>query len=174
MNQSVPATLEGRRHYAVVFVVSFLVWLLLVGTLKPDELLAGLTVSTAVTLLFAPRFTIFTGLRLSPRLPLHILAYLGDFFVALVRANLELASRILRPSLPINPAFVEIRTGLRSPLGRMLLANTITLTPGTLTVDVDGDRLLIHWVYCPPGTDMQQATEQIAASFEAHLSRFLL
>ncbi len=173
MNQYLRTAAEGRQHYVVVFAISFLVWLLLVGTLRPDELAAGLVVSAAVTVLFAPRFEIFTGLRLSWGLPLYILSYLGDFFVALVRANLDLAARILSPSLPINPAFVEIRTGLKSPLGRMLLANTITLTPGTLTVDVDDDRLLIHWVYCPPGMDLQKATEHIAASFEAHLSRFL-
>lgn len=174
MNHYASDMADSRHRYAVVFVVSFLLWLLLVGTLQVEELIAGLAVSAAVSALFAPRFEIFSGLRLSPRLPLDVLAYLGDFLVALVRANLELARRILSPSLPINPAFVEIRTGLKSPLGRMLLANTITLTPGTLTVDVEDDRLLVHWVYCPPGTDILQATEQIATSFEEHLSRFLL
>jgi multicomponent Na+:H+ antiporter subunit E len=80
----------------------------------------------------------------------------------------------LSPSLPIRPAMVEVRTALKSPLGKMLLANTITLTPGTLTVDVIDDRLLIHWVYCPEGMNTAQATEQIAARFEKYLSRFLL
>ena len=51
---------------------------------------------------------------------------------------------------------------------------TITLTPGTLTVDVVDNRLLVHWVYRPPGTDIQQATEKIASTFERHLSRFLI
>ena len=91
-----------------------------------------------------------------------------------MRANLDLAARVLAPSLPINPALVEINTELKSPLGKLLLANTITLTPGTLTVDVVDNRLLVHWVYRPPGTDIQQATEKIAATFERHLSRFLI
>ena len=69
---------------------------------------------------------------------------------------------------------MEIDTKLQSPLGKLLLANTITLTPGTLTVEVTDNRLLVHWVYCPPGTDMRQATEKIAATFEKHLSRFLI
>jgi len=56
----------------------------------------------------------------------------------------------------------------------MLLANTITLTPGTLTVDVIGDRLLIHWVYCPEGVHTGEACELIAARFEKYLGRFLL
>jgi multicomponent Na+:H+ antiporter subunit E len=147
---------------------------MLTGSLDIQELAAGSVVSLAVTLLFGARFTILTGFRFSWLAPWYILMYLGHFFVALVRANLDLAARVLSPSLPINPALIEIRTGLRSPLGRLLLANTITLTPGTLTVDVEDDRLLVHWVYCPPGTDLQQATAKISAAFERHLSRFLI
>ena len=174
MNPSVSDAPVTRQHYLMVFFISYLLWMLLVGTLARDELLLGALVSLAVTLLFAHRFTIFTGFRFSWMAPLYILSYLGHFFIALVRANLDLAGRVLSPSLPINPALVEIRTGLTSPLGRLLLANTITLTPGTLTVDVVDNRLLVHWVYCPPGTDMQQATETIASTFERNLSRFLL
>ena len=174
MDDSAASAAVSWRHYALVFLVSLLLWLLLVGNLNRDELVAGAFVSLMVTLLFGARFTIFTGFRFSWLAPLYILIYLGNFFVALVRANLDLAARVLTPSLPINPALVEINTQLKSPLGKLLLANTITLTPGTLTVDVIDDRLLVHWVYCPPGTDLQQATDRIAASFEKHLSRFLI
>lgn len=163
-----------QPHYLLIFTTSFIVWLLLAGSLHLSELVAGFLVAGLITLLFAERLTIFSGFRFSVKAPVYIVTYLGHFLVALVRANLDLARRVLSPSLPINPALVEIETGLQSPLGRLLLANTITLTPGTLTVDVEDDRLLVHWVYCPPGTDMQQATEQIAATFEKHLSRFLL
>jgi multicomponent Na+:H+ antiporter subunit E len=95
------------------------------------------------------------------------------FFRALVVANFDVARRVVSPSLPIRPAVVEVRTGLRSALGRMLLANSITLTPGTLTIDVEGDRLLVHWIDCPPGTDLAQATNAIAAGFERHIKGFL-
>ncbi len=174
MSHSTSSRNFGLQHYALVFFVSFTLWLLLTGTLAGDELVLGASIAALVTLLFSSRLAIFTGFRFSWKAPLYILSYLGNFFVALVRANLDLARRVLSPSLPINPALVEIRTGLTSPLGKLLLANTITLTPGTLTIDVVDDRLLVHWVYCPPGTDVQQATEKIAASFEQHLARFLL
>jgi multicomponent Na+:H+ antiporter subunit E len=174
MDDSAASAAVSRSHYALVFFVSLLLWVLLTGTLNRDELVAGAMVSLTVTVLFGARFTIFTGFRFSWLAPVYILTYLGYFFVALVRANLDLAARVLAPSLPINPALVEINTQLKSPLGKLLLANTITLTPGTLTVDVVEDKLLVHWVYCPPGTDMQQATETIAATFEKHLSRFLI
>lgn len=162
------------RHHALVFSVCLSLWLLLAGSVDSQEVIAGIVVAAAITLLFSSRLTILAGFRFSLLAPLHIAGYLGTFLVALVRANLDLAGRVIAPSLPIKPAMVEVRTGLRSPLGRLLLANTITLTPGTLTVDLVDDRLQVHWVYCPPGTDMQQATEQIAASFEKRLSRFLI
>lgn len=164
----------GAPHYLFVFLVSLLLWLLLAGSLNLQEVLAGVVVAAMVTLLFGPRFSIFTGFRFSWLAPVYILHYLGDFFLALIVANVELAGRILTPSLPIRPEMVELDTKLKSPLGRMLLANTITLTPGTLTVDVEGDKLQVHWVYCPPGTDTEQATALIAASIEKRLARFLL
>jgi multicomponent Na+:H+ antiporter subunit E len=162
------------QHYALVATVSMVLWLLLTGSFDTQEIITGAVVSVLVTVLFGARFTVFTGFRFSWLVPLYILSYLAHFIVALVRANFDLARRVLSPSLPIRPEMVEVRTGLKSPLGKMLLANTITLTPGTLTVDVIGDRLLIHWVYCPEGMTTAQATGQIAARFEKYLSRFLL
>jgi multicomponent Na+:H+ antiporter subunit E len=149
-------------------------WLLLTGSFDAQEIIAGAVVSVLVTILFGARFTIFTGFRFSWLAPLYILSYLASFLVALVRANFDLARRVLAPSLPIRPAMVEVTTNLKSPLGKMLLANTITLTPGTLTVDVIGDRLLVHCVNCPEGMSTEQATAQIAARFEKYLGRFLL
>ena len=173
MDSPVTTPVVSRSHFIFVFFVSWGLWLLLAGSLHRQELILGAFVSLVVTLLFGSRFTIFTGFRFSWMAPVYILQYLGDFMIALVKANFELARRVLTPSLPIRPEMVEVRTRLQSPLGRMLLANTITLTPGTLTVDVEDDLLLVHWVYCPPGTDIQQATDAIAGSFERRLGRFL-
>jgi multicomponent Na+:H+ antiporter subunit E len=116
---------------------------------------------------------ILAGVRLTPAAPYHLVRYLGYFVAALVRANLDMARRVLSPSLPIRPAVVEVRTGLQSSLGKLLLANSITLTPGTLSVDVRDDRILVHWVDCAPGTDLEAATRAIAASFEHHIRGFL-
>jgi multicomponent Na+:H+ antiporter subunit E len=162
------------QHYVFVAGISMTLWLLLTGSFDAQEIIAGAVVSVLVTILFGARFTIFTGFRFSWLAPLYILSYLASFLVALVRANFDLARRVLAPSLPIRPAMVEVTTNLKSPLGKMLLANTITLTPGTLTVDVIGDRLLVHCVNCPEGMSTEQATAQIAARFEKYLGRFLL
>lgn len=162
------------QHYALVAGACMLLWVLLTGSLDRQELIAGAVVSFLVTALFTSRLVIFTGFRFSWLAPVYILSYLGNFLVALVLANFDLAVRVLSPSLPIRPEMVEVKTVLKSPLAKLMLANTITLTPGTLTVDLIEDRLQVHWVNCPPGTTSQSATEQIVANFEKHIGRFLI
>ncbi len=161
------------RHYLLVFLSVYLLWLLLAPHLDGPELLVGAIAALVVTLASAPYAGLFSALRLTPTAPLHLLGYLGYFFTALIRANLDVARRVLSPALPIRPAMVEVRTSLASPLGRMLLANSITLTPGTLSVDIDDDRILVHWIDCAPGTDLETATRQIAEGFERHIRGFL-
>jgi multicomponent Na+:H+ antiporter subunit E len=151
-----------------------LLWLLLTGSFDLQEIGAGILVAVAVVLLSISRSTIIGGVRLTRSAPRHIIGYLAVFFVALVKANVDVARRVLMPSLPIHPGVVRVRTALRSDLGKLLLANSITLTPGTLTVEVDEDQLLIHWINCPPNVDMVEATRLIAADFEKHLQGFVI
>lgn len=159
--------------YALVFAACLLVWLLLSSSLDPVELGSGVLAAAVVTLLTGKRAAIFSGLSVGPAALLGMLRYLGAFSVALVKANIDLAARVLNPALPIRPVVVEVETRLKSRLGRLLLANSITLTPGTLSIDYVGDRLLVHWVYCPPGSDINSATREIVVGFEEHLMEFL-
>ncbi|RLD53127.1 MAG: Na+/H+ antiporter subunit E, partial [Bacteroidetes bacterium] len=69
------------------------------------------------------------------------------------------------PKLPINPGIVEFESKLSSPFAKMLLANSITLTPGTLTVDIIDNKFFIHWLYVT-GTDEETAYREIAKQFE--------
>ncbi len=160
-------------HRILIFVVFLLLWLTLVGSFDTQEMLAGLMVALLVSVISRPHLAIFSAVRLTPAAPLYLIKYLGNFFVALIASNLDMARRVLSPSLPIRPGVVEVRTSLRSPLGRLLLANSITLTPGTLSVDIRGERILVHWVDCDPNVDTESATRTIAAAFERHISGFL-
>ena len=76
--------------------------------------------------------------------------------------------RVISPSLPINPGIVEVKTKLKTGIGRLALANSITLTPGTLTVDIKEDSLFIHWIDVT-STDIEGATKNIVANFEKYL-----
>ena len=173
MEQSSSELRPSTGHYVLTYGVLVLLGLLLAGSLRLDEVIAALVVGGIVTALMVPRMSIMAGVRLSPGAPVSLVTYLGVFFVALIKANLDVARRVLSPSLPIRPAVVEIRTGLKSPLGKLLLANSITLTPGTLSVDVKDDRILVHWIDCAPGVDIDSATRAIAESFERHIRGFL-
>jgi multicomponent Na+:H+ antiporter subunit E len=72
--------------------------------------------------------------------------------------------------IDISPGIVEIRTKLKTPVGRLALANSIALTPGSLVVDIDKDRLFIHWLDVTT-TDPDEAARQIAGPFEERLEK---
>jgi len=164
---------QQLQHRIFAFLITFVFWLLLVGSLDRQELIAGLLVAAAATAMTVGHAPILAGIRATPYAPLAFLMYLGALLLALLRANLDMARRVLTPALPIRPAMVQINTSLRSDLGRLVLANSITLTPGTLSVDVEDDALTVHWIDCPPDTDIESATQTIAGNFERHLRGFL-
>ena len=163
-----------QRRFVVATVMLFIVWLLLVGTLNFSEIFVGFFVVVFTVWLSSSHLSFLDDIKFNWATPLFLLRYLGVFLLALLHANIDMARRVLSPSLPINPAMVEVETQLKSPLGKLILANSITLTPGTLTVDVVGERLLVHWVDSSPGRDLEHATHAIAESFERHLRELFL
>ncbi len=162
-----------QRRFVVATVMLFIVWLLLVGTLNFSEIFVGFFVVIFTAWLSSSHLSFLDDIKFNWATPLFMLRYLGVFLLALLHANIDMARRVLSPSLPINPAMVEVETQLKSSLGKLILANSITLTPGTLTVDVVGERLLVHWVDSSPGRDLEHATHAIAESFERHLREFI-
>jgi len=161
-----------------LFVVSFVLWWLMSwpydfrsGRLDLQALIAGAVVSLAASLLFVEVFTKSPGKFFNPRRWLWGLLYIPVFLWAMLRANLDVLYRIIHPRLPIRPGIVKVRTTLKSESGRTALANSITLTPGTMSVDITADGYLyIHciWVY---DTDLEKATARIVAPFERILAR---
>jgi len=161
------------HHHLFLFATMLLLWILLTGSLALDELIAGVIVAAVVSMISAPYITIFDGIRYTPTAIISLLTYLGYFFIALIKANFDMARRVLSPSLPISPELLEIETKLESRLGQMLLANSITLTPGTLAVELRHNKILVHWIAAPEGISLEQATQDIATGFEKHISGFL-
>ncbi len=156
------------RNIAVLFATLMLFWLMLVNSLAPDTLLIGAVVSLIVALVYRDGLSFFTEFRWTPRAFLAGILYYGYFFRELVRSNLRLARIVVVPELPIDPGIVKIRTGLKSRMGRLMLANSITLTPGTLTVEVEDEWLYVHCVTVG-AVDIEGATREIAAGFEQYL-----
>ena len=92
---------------------------------------------------------------LNPARWFKFLAYLGPFFVAMAKANIHVAKLVFTGK--INPAIVKISPGLKNKLSLTMLANSITLTPGTLTVDVDekNNDLYVHWIDITPEAEKE-------------------
>ena len=90
------------------------------------------------------------------------------FFWALIVANVRVAYSVLAPQSQMRPGIVAIPLDIESDLEIALLANMITLTPGTLVVDIKGDSLFVHWINVR-AQDPEEATRAIASRFEKHL-----
>lgn len=151
-----------------LFAILFVFWLLLNGALSPAVLATGAVAAGAIALLSGAAQSFLTGYRLVPRSLTATLVFAGFFVKELVKANLQIARIVLSPSLPVQPAIVRVRTTLKEPVARLLLANSITLTPGTLSVEIQGEWLYVHWVVAET-TDAEAATQTIVKGFERYL-----
>jgi multicomponent Na+:H+ antiporter subunit E len=125
-------------------------------------------ISAAIALAFAAFSRVYSVIRWSPRVIFYYLLYLGVFLIELTKANINVMRLVFSPRIRIEPGIVEIKTELKSPIGRLALANSITLTPGTLVVDIREDSLFIHWINVS-ATDPVGATKEISARFEKYL-----
>jgi multicomponent Na+:H+ antiporter subunit E len=124
----------------------FVVWLLWSGHYTFDStllLILGI-VSCAATSVIAVRM----GIADPEGHPIHLLGrallYSPWLLWAIVKANIDVTRRILHPELPISPTLIRINATQKSALGQVVYANSITLTPGTVSVDIEEDVITVH------------------------------
>jgi len=157
----------ARRIAGIVLLFAF--WLLLTMEFSPGYLIAGALLSAFVGYVTSGIFSL--GYKvMDPRRWLWFLLYVPYFGFYCVKANLDVAYRVLHPDRPIRPGIVKVKTELKSDVGRTVLANSITLTPGTLTIDIVGDDLYVHWINVTT-KDVEEETEAIVKRFEGLLKR---
>jgi multicomponent Na+:H+ antiporter subunit E len=159
--------------FLITTVVAYVVYLLLTigsGTVllwSTPELITGAVLAVIVGAVVRNRF-IGKDLRmLNPMRWVTFLGYLFPFFFAMARANIDVAYRVITGR--INPAIVKINPKLKNDMSLTFLANSITLTPGTLSVDVDQktNELYVHWINIDPEVlkDMPRDYHPICGSF---------
>ena len=134
------------------FIVSYIFWMLLTWSFAPQELIAGAIVSLGVAL-FSARFFIHdhSFWMLNPIRILKALYFsLVTFIIELVKANVDMAKRCFGGCKNVNPGIVKIPVDLESDYAQNILANAITLTPGTMTMEITEEEgqlyYYIHWV----------------------------
>jgi len=155
----------------ICFVLAFITWLILTWSLDIQVVIVGLIASGGIAVLFQKILPREYRVLISPVRIFWLLVYVPVFFYYMLKANLDVVYRALHPKMPIKPGIVKIKTTLKTESGITALANSITLTPGTLTVDLTDDGFLyVHWINVK-SDDIEQATEHIAKRFEWFLQR---
>lgn len=131
------------KHALALFGLLMGTWLLLSGHYEPTLIGYGVLCSAGVVALSAR-----LGILDEEGVPIHLawraLRYLPWLFGQIVRSNWAVARVILDPRLPIRPRLLQLEAGPQTVVGQVVLANSITLTPGTITLDVRDGRLLVH------------------------------
>ena len=131
-------------HISSLFISLAILWLLLSGHYTPLLLSLGLLSILLVTLI---------SLRMNllpydqPETFFRFIKYIPYSFwllIEILKSNIDVCKRILDPRLPISPRWVTIRSSQFSELGKIIYANSITLTPGTISIDVEGDNIEVH------------------------------
>lgn len=142
-----------------------MVWIGFTNTFNIQELLVGVFLTALISFLGIRLFTCCDLSLLHPVKLFNILKFIVVFTIALLKSNLDVARRVLSPSLPINPGIVKFKTKLTKNFAKMVLANSITLTPGTLTIDIVDDTFYVHWIDTLT-TNPEEAYKEIAEQFE--------
>ena len=136
------------------------VWVGLTNSLDPQELIVGVIASLGVAYFFGGKEPFHLGAT-----AIKYVKFTPVFIKALIQSNLEVARIVLTPSLPVNPGIVKLKTTLDNDYDKLLLANAITLTPGTITLDLDGEDIYIH-ILDLKTTDKATLQKEIIEAFE--------
>lgn len=161
-----------KKSHIILFILALLVWLFLTWPPDPQHLIIGIFVCSFVSFMTGDMFV-----RKPYRFKQYMryvwfLYYIPVFVWECIKANIDVAYRVAHPDLPINPGIVKVKTALKSDTALTFLANSITLTPGTMSVDIDEENgfLYIHWIDVKD-KDIKKATEIIVKTFEDILRR---
>ena len=167
--------MKVERRWRIVRVIMttitmFAVWLLFTASFTPFSLIAGFLGALVVGLLTYDLFIAHYEPRLRSFLPnpLYLVIFLGVLVFFLYQSSWIMLRAVI--SGKANPRIVHFRTRLKSDLARMVLANAITLTPGTITLDLNDDHLTVHWFFSTT-SHAKAAGEQVKGRMEKYLRR---
>ncbi len=154
----------------IQFAVLFILWLLLTWSLDWQDIAVGLIFSLITVLLLSDIFLQKATRLVNPIRIFWFIIYIPYLLWEIIKANFDVAYRVLHPALPIHPGIVKVKTTLKTDMGQTFLANSITLTPGTLTVDIIDDHLYVHWINVKTD-DPEKQTKIIVDRFEKIIRR---
>lgn len=162
-----------------LFLLAFLTWYVLTWpfdfaerTMDWQSIIVGIIASLAVAFLFKEAFAKRHYIFYDVKRYFWLFLYFFVFLYYMIMANLDVMYRVVHPAMPIKPGIVKVKTRLRTHTAMTFLCNCITLTPGTLSVDLDLDagEIWVHWINVR-AKDVEGATENIVRRFENMLGK---
>ena len=154
------------RTISLFFVLSCF-WLLLSGIFKPFLLISGF-ILTLFVVLFARRIELIDH----EGHPIHnafkaVFVYWPWLLKEIVKSALLVSKIIINPKLPISPSILHVKASQKTDLGRTIFANSITLTPGTISVEVETDKIEVHALTENGGRELEEGSmNQRVVDFE--------
>lgn len=156
-------------RFLSLFGISFAFYLILGDPTYWFDLVTGTAVGLIVAFTLSHvTFSTAPTFPTSPMRLLRLVVYVPYLIVEIIKANILISLVILRPAMPINPRMTRVNTRVRSGLPLLALANSITLTPGTLTVRANDQRLLVHTLIDDAREDLFDGGLERAIRFVFH------
>ena len=166
----VNSRVRPAASFISLWVLLTFIWFAMNSSLALESIATGSVLSAALAFIFVRTTNVWQDFCFSPIRIYHFVRYTCVFAIELVRSNINMMRYVYSPRINIKPGVVKITTRLKSPLGRLALANSIALTPGSLVVDMAGDTMYVHWLDVQT-TDPEEAARILAGPFEKHLEK---
>ncbi len=152
------------------FIILLIFWLLITFSLSPENIIVGAAASLITTIFFGKYFVKDLYKLFQPRRYFWLIIYLFIFIWEVLKANFDVAYRVIHPAMPIKPGIVRVPLDVKSEIARTMLANSITMTPGTITVDIIGDEIFVHWIYVKSDKP-EEYTRMVSGRFEKYIKK---
>jgi multicomponent Na+:H+ antiporter subunit E len=178
-SQKIPTPFERKpwQERISLFVIVLVFWLMLAwpvaedGSLLWTDISVGVVCALLVALVMRAMFRQNFIRLLNPRAWFWCFVYLFVFAWEVFKGGLDVVYRVMHPSMPIHPGIVRVKSHLNTDTGQIVLANSITLTPGTLTVQVTEEGVFyVHWLNVL-STEDEEAAENVLRRFEWFIRR---
>ncbi|UCE72553.1 MAG: Na+/H+ antiporter subunit E [Nitrospiraceae bacterium] len=155
--------------YVIVFLVLYLHWILWSGKFDVFHLSLGVISCALVT--FMSHNLYIQSEKLSPRIikeSFRFIKYVPWLLYQIILSNIHVASLVLSPGMPIDPKIIRYKTKLKSELSLVTFANSITLTPGTITADIVDGEYYVHALSKKVADDLMagEMEDKVAQIFE--------
>ncbi len=157
------------KRYIAYSTILALVWCFVHGTVNINNFILGLIISPFIIRPFKTLFPFdleFSFSNALKKIPAQI-KYLYVLIVEIIKANIMVAKIVLQPTIDIKPGIIAVPIDSKTDIGITAIANTITLTPGTLTIDVSDDKSILY-VHAIDATDPEGIAQSIKNDLEKY------